>query len=150
LVVTDSDGAPVARIGALRTRPVDASQIGNAAAHESMFEVRWSPVVAARAQRTNIVVLGRPPFDALAELRASLDRGAAAPGTIVAVSPRHASVRASIAWALGVLQGFIGERRLAAARLVFVTERAIAAGPHEDVPNLVDAPLWGLLRSAMT
>jgi acyl transferase domain-containing protein len=50
--------------------------------------------------------------------------------------------------ALSFLQRWLGNGHLAATRLVFLTAGAVAARPEEDSPDLVNAPLWGLIRSA--
>src|SRR6185295_11639666 len=50
--------------------------------------------------------------------------------------------------ALALLQAWIADERLASTRLVFLTQRAVATAPDEDVLDLAHAPLWGLVRSA--
>ncbi|AQS66348.1 hypothetical protein B1H29_04875 [Streptomyces pactum] len=40
------------------------------------------------------------------------------------------------------------EERFAATRLVFVTRGAVATRDGEDVPGFLDAPVWGVVRSA--
>ncbi|SCF50452.1 Acyl transferase domain-containing protein, partial [Micromonospora carbonacea] len=63
---------------------------------------------------------------------------------------RAGAVRAATRAGLDLLQRWLADERFIAARLVVVTERAVAAGPDEDVPGLVHAGLWGLLRSAQS
>jgi short-subunit dehydrogenase/acyl carrier protein len=50
--------------------------------------------------------------------------------------------------ALGLLQAWTGDERLAGAQLVFVTQRAIATKAGESVADLAHAALWGLVRTA--
>jgi acyl transferase domain-containing protein/acyl carrier protein len=58
------------------------------------------------------------------------------------------ATHASVSRALTVVQAWLADERLSASRLVLLTNGAVAAGADEDLPNLVDAPIWGLLRSA--
>jgi acyl transferase domain-containing protein/acyl carrier protein/UDP-glucose 4-epimerase len=50
--------------------------------------------------------------------------------------------------ALALMQGWLADERLCESRLVLVTNRAVAAAPDEEIANLAQAPLWGLVRSA--
>jgi malonyl CoA-acyl carrier protein transacylase/acyl carrier protein len=58
-----------------------------------------------------------------------------------------ARVRAVTNGALELVQTWLGDDRFAASRLVFVTESDTGAGTVDD---LVWAPVWGLVRSAMS
>nr|AZF85945.1 type I polyketide synthase [Catenulispora sp.] len=58
-----------------------------------------------------------------------------------------ARVRAVTNAALDLVQTWLGDDRFAASRLVFVTESDTGAGTVDD---LVWAPVWGLVRSAMS
>ncbi|EIV94778.1 Zn-dependent oxidoreductase, NADPH:quinone reductase [Frankia sp. QA3] len=62
------------------------------------------------------------------------------------VPAAHATVRS----ALHLLQDWLRDERFAESRLVIITERAVAAGPGEDVADLAAAGVWGLVRSART
>ena len=52
--------------------------------------------------------------------------------------------------ALANMQTWLVDERFAASRLVFATERAVAIPGESECPNLVGAPLWGLVRSAQS
>ncbi len=56
--------------------------------------------------------------------------------------------RASTARVLELLQEWIADERLSDSLLVLITEGAVAAAPGDPVAGLLDAPLWGLTRSA--
>jgi acyl transferase domain-containing protein/thioesterase domain-containing protein len=60
----------------------------------------------------------------------------------------HAAARRALSvlrdWLLAEDSSTDGDAR----RLVLLTRRAVAAGPDEDVLDLVHAPVWGLVRSA--
>jgi acyl transferase domain-containing protein/acyl carrier protein len=58
-------------------------------------------------------------------------------------------VHAGAARALELLQGWLAAEQLAEAKLLFVTERAVAV-TREETPNLAQAALVGLLRSAQS
>ncbi|TDC50991.1 SDR family NAD(P)-dependent oxidoreductase [Micromonospora sp. KC207] len=99
-------------------------------------------------------------------LRAALDAGEELPAVVladfraaarwvadgsVAGGPVGAGAVRAATWAgLDLLQRWLADERFTSARLVVLTERAVAAGPDEDVPDLVHAGLWGLLRSAQS
>ncbi len=51
---------------------------------------------------------------------------------------------------LGLAQAWLADERLSACRLAFVTRGALAVRPGESVPGLAYAPVWGLVRSALS
>ncbi|WP_459250862.1 type I polyketide synthase, partial [Streptomyces youssoufiensis] len=51
---------------------------------------------------------------------------------------------------LGMIQGWLGDRRFASSRLVFVTSGAMAPEDRDETPDLIHAPLWGMVRSAQS
>ncbi|MBB6170293.1 acyl transferase domain-containing protein/acyl carrier protein [Nocardiopsis mwathae] len=115
--------------------------------------------------------LGGEHHDDLAALGRAVGAGAPTPDLIFAAFPppaesRSASAvesseetesagstdspaaRAAAHRALELAQAWLADDRFESSRLVAVTRGAVAAGPDEDVPDLVHAPVWGLLRSA--
>jgi len=60
------------------------------------------------------------------------------------------SVRAVANRVLSLAQAWLAEERFAGMRLAFVTRGALAVGSQESLPGLVDAPVWGLVRSALS
>ena len=56
--------------------------------------------------------------------------------------------RAFVLGVFGVLRRWLSEERFAHSRLMLATREAVAVGAGEQLLNLVQAPLWGLLRSA--
>nr|BCB17033.1 modular polyketide synthase [Streptomyces nobilis] len=96
-------------------------------------------------------------------LYAALDAGADAPDTLLvtfahggdgAASAEAADAtaehaRIALNRALGLLQTWQSDTRLAATRLVLLTRGAVAAADG-DAPDLAHAPLWGLARSAQS
>ncbi|MEU0009591.1 SDR family NAD(P)-dependent oxidoreductase, partial [Streptomyces sp. NPDC006314] len=58
-------------------------------------------------------------------------------------------VRTVLDGAVAAAQDWLADERFGAARLVFLTRRAVVTGSG-DQPDLVSAPLWGLIRSAQS
>jgi acyl transferase domain-containing protein/NADPH:quinone reductase-like Zn-dependent oxidoreductase/short-subunit dehydrogenase/acyl carrier protein len=96
----------------------------------------------------------------LQALKDAIDGGAPAPRVVLADCTRGTArvdpeglaeeVRASLHRVLSLLQAWLSDERLLESRLVFVTREALAASAADAVANLVDAPLWGLVRSAQS
>jgi acyl transferase domain-containing protein/acyl carrier protein len=134
--VADGIGAPVITVESLITRPVNADTIGAAGSRargESLYRVDWIPfaVPAGPAPHTAEVVL--------VETEPALD-----PPDVAAAA------RASARGVLSRVQAFIGDEQRADARLVFVTHGAVAIDGDPTPVNLAEAPIWGLVRAALS
>ncbi|WP_435865461.1 SDR family NAD(P)-dependent oxidoreductase, partial [Streptomyces spectabilis] len=169
VLVTDGTGEPVAAVDELSLRPLSADQLNLArSAHrDSLFEVKWVPTPDAAPEPGTWAVLGDDTaglahaltaagepvdeHDDLAALRAAVDAGMPVP-RCVAVTPGEgaANPREATSRTLGLLQRWLADDRFAESRLVLLTSGAIAAGADEDVPDLVRAPVWGLVRAAQS
>ncbi|MFG2533156.1 SDR family NAD(P)-dependent oxidoreductase, partial [Streptomyces sp. NPDC048516] len=100
----------------------------------------------------------------LAALAAAVAGGDPVPGTVFAQpvpAGAHRDENTQVAHAvheaahttLALLQAWLAEPRLAASRLVVLTSGAVVSGPDDPPgasPDLVTAPLWGLVRTAQT
>ncbi|HWO20633.1 MAG TPA: SDR family NAD(P)-dependent oxidoreductase, partial [Kofleriaceae bacterium] len=180
LALADGAGEPLAQIEALTSRPASAAQVREArwTHQDALLRVAWTELASApaapqRPERWAVlealegalegaleevpagVVLERHAD--LAALRAALDQGAAPPDVVVlagraAVAPANliAAAHGAAARGLAALQGWLADERLAASRLLVLTRGAVAARPDDGVPDLVHAPLWGLVRSAQS
>ncbi|MFI1801745.1 type I polyketide synthase, partial [Streptomyces sp. NPDC020379] len=172
--VTDGNGALVATVESLVTRPVSAEQINAAGGvlHQSMFRLGWRRVASAHQAGPEPVLLGgagllpreamleavldRTPFhEDLDALRAAVESGAALPPVVVCALPSISGVaagevRQAVHRALALVQGWLAEERFAGSRLVLVTRGAAAAGADGDVVDLAAAAVWGLVRTAQT
>ncbi|MEU5274698.1 SDR family NAD(P)-dependent oxidoreductase, partial [Streptomyces hygroscopicus] len=51
---------------------------------------------------------------------------------------------------LGAIQSWLGDSRFGSSRLVFVTSGAMAPEGRDETPDLIHAPLWGMVRSAQS
>ncbi|WP_420543184.1 type I polyketide synthase [Streptomyces katrae] len=176
VTLTDRDGRLVASVDSLVLREVTDAQLRDDRTADPLYRLDWSPSGAAQAEPgTAWALLGdedtagalaqavaaagaaRPArYSGLPALRDALGAGAPVPDAVLLPLPPLAgpvtadAVRAAVRTALGLLQDWLADERLAGARLVVVTEGAVAAGADEPVRDLVHAPVWGLLRSAQT
>ncbi|KUJ64178.1 hypothetical protein ACZ90_60650 [Streptomyces albus subsp. albus] len=163
----DTSGAPVASVASLTLRPVSAEQMRAGVRQRSMFRLEWTPLsaadgLAARADRCALVAMGRhhaldgAGFAAghpdLAALRKSLrESGGTVPDLVLAALPGPADAAGPVdrahqltADVLGLLQSWLAEEEFSTARLVVVTQGAMAPG----VTDPGAAAAWGLVRSA--
>ncbi|MGH3375594.1 MAG: SDR family NAD(P)-dependent oxidoreductase, partial [Actinoallomurus sp.] len=137
IAVADTTGAPVASVESLAIRPISPEQL--AATHEDpLYGVEWIPADQA----------GEPPamagdvtwWDAIPETVpgvVALDCAAAGTDDV------PSGARSALERALEAVQTWLTDPRFAGSRLVVVTRDAMA-----DRPDLTQAPLWGLVRSA--
>ncbi|QDY80456.1 type I polyketide synthase [Streptomyces qinzhouensis] len=176
----DIENRPVALIEALSVRPVTPAQLARliGADPDPLHRVDWVapelPVDTDTAQDLNWAVVGADPdglrsalttadvvaahYPDLAALGSAVERGATAPDVVLAGTEGteagpHGTVpasRATTGAVLDLLQGWLSAPWARDSRLVVVTRRAVATEPGEDVPALAEAPVWGLLRSALT
>ncbi|MEU9033200.1 SDR family NAD(P)-dependent oxidoreductase, partial [Streptomyces sp. NPDC048383] len=167
LELADPAGAPVASVASLALRAVSPEQIGAARGgrHESLFRVEWTPLAltpapAAEQRPWALLADGHPGLDAVGVRYETHDGlGTLTAPTLVCVplsSPStdtqdvsHA-VHTETGRVLELLKEWLADDRFADARLLFLTRGAVAAVPGEDLPDLVHAPAWGLVRSAQS
>ncbi|WP_189109627.1 SDR family NAD(P)-dependent oxidoreductase, partial [Streptomyces camponoticapitis] len=89
-------------------------------------------------------------------LAAALAEGAPPPDVVLLVCPDGSAgalaelAREAAAHALETVQTWLADERLAAARLVVVTRGALAVGADDEVTELGQATVWGLMRSAQS
>ena len=174
LCAVDSAGAEVASIGTVALRPVSAAQLAAAAGQGGrLLRVEWKRMSAQSSgpdDQETWAFLGTDHLGLTGALKAarsqvglyqslhSLDaalRAGNAPPSVVIVSCTDedegpATVRTATQRALILVQEWLADERLADSRLVFVTRRAVATGPDDDVSDLAGAAVWGLVRSAQS
>ncbi|EFL26031.1 modular polyketide synthase [Streptomyces himastatinicus ATCC 53653] len=177
LAAADETGALVASVDALTAEPLDAERIAGAAAtserRDTLFRVDWAPLAAAsESAPTRFAVVGGDDLklsvaldaaghtatvhDDLTALDMAVVMDGTAPDTVLIpflpdggddlVADAHAATHR----ALGLVQEWLNGGRPDGARLVLVTRGAVAAAGDTEVADLVNAPVWGLLRSAQT
>ncbi|MEV4826371.1 SDR family NAD(P)-dependent oxidoreductase [Micromonospora sp. NPDC049274] len=141
--VTDLAGTPVADIESLTMRALPARSVTTGAG-DSMYAVRWAPVATAEAAPEPVFAEpGALPDTAdvppLVAIRLT------APGETgdLATAVREATCRT-----LALVREWLAEPRFASSRLVVVTTGAVALDGEAGPTDLVNAPAWGLIRSA--
>nr|WP_260728699.1 type I polyketide synthase [Dactylosporangium roseum] len=142
---TDPAGAPVFDVGRVTVRPADTRDMAAVSGSaRGLFALEWTAGQPARPGP------GRDWLD-LDAATASLNAGTAAPSIVVArvatagtgrVDPARGLEAAG--QALALLQRWLADDRLADARLVVLTEGAVAVAD----PDPAGAAVWGLVRSA--
>ncbi len=143
----DAGGHPVATVDSLVLRPVDPARLARDTGPGDLYRLDWVPLAVSGGERPSTVPY--PP-----DLASLLDE---TPDVVVYVPDRTAgegglaaAAGEATAAVLGVVQRWLGDERTAGVRLAVVTRGAVAVGPGEDVPGLVHAPVWGLVRSAQS
>jgi acyl transferase domain-containing protein/acyl carrier protein len=170
LVVTDAAGLPVATVENLDLRPLtrDARPGSSRGSRGSLLRVEWTPRHidgTAGAIGTWAVLGGTQPFTTddevhsyagLGELVRAVENGDPAPDTVLLpLSPEGtidertgARARTAVQALLETVRTWSQDERFAASRLVVITCRAVGVDA-DDVPDLVHAGVWGLVRSAV-
>ncbi|MEU3062638.1 type I polyketide synthase [Streptomyces subrutilus] len=176
LELTDEGGAPVATIRRLALRPLPpAGSAAVAPPAALLFRVDWAPLpeppaahplpswgvlAGSGARLRDASAAEGSAVPVYADLAAA---AAAAPAVVVAPCPEPSdagadadptgAVRRSARWALALVRAWLAEPRLAGSRLLVVTTGAVDTGTGAPVrtgtQGLAQAPVWGLLRSAL-
>ncbi|MFJ2805918.1 type I polyketide synthase [Kitasatospora sp. NPDC087271] len=167
LTAADADGAPVLTAEAVTVRPIAAEYLAPAA--DPLYAVEWAPTPGIALSGSDLgdtavlgeddalaAALGARAYADLADLTAALDAGEPAPATVVhrltasddgdPVTAAHRAVRATH----GLARAWLGEPRLADARLALLTHGAEAVAPSSDGTVLAQAAAHGLIRSAQS
>jgi pimaricinolide synthase PimS1 len=149
--IADETGAPVAHVDRLAFRTVEAAQLEHpgGSGPGSLYRVDWVSVQAAEpAAALRTVVLGGAYAD-LAALVDAVAAGTETPELVVAEAPTTSSVHETAQQTLALLKQWLAAEALGDARLIVSTRQGIAAADGE-VPDLAQAPVWGLVRSAQS
>ncbi|APY84625.1 hypothetical protein A7J05_01570 [Streptomyces alfalfae] len=147
LTVADGSGAPVATVDSLVLRPAAPVQDAGDERNDALFGVDWVPVALAAGDDLPTVQWIDP--EALAN-SAELPEYVVLPCPVAAASDVVTDAHEAAHWALNTVQTWLDDERYDASRLVVVTRGAVAATSEEDAPNLAQAAVWGLLRSAQS
>jgi acyl transferase domain-containing protein/acyl carrier protein len=149
LSAVDTAGRPAVSVESLVLRAVSTEQL-RVGWQESLYRLEWqpAPVGPVRATTDRSVILGADVD--LAALGERLPDVVVAPFKAGDMAPEGLAEQARTATqrALTLMQQFLADERLASTRLVFLTHGAVATRPGDDVADLINAPVWGLVRSA--
>ncbi|MFD7118772.1 type I polyketide synthase, partial [Streptomyces sp. NPDC059922] len=147
LAVADGAGAPVATIDSLVLRPVSPEQFTGDDRDDALFGIDWVPVPLTD---------GAAPTTEWSDLEALAARSVELPDFVVLRCPVTSAsdpvtgAHEAAHWALNAVQSWLADERFDAARLAIVTSGAIATLPDEDVRDVAQAAVWGLVRSAQS
>ena len=163
ILAADETGAPAVSVESIVGRPVEEGQLRAASGPDSLYRVEWVdvPQPPAGGSAPRLALLGDaevPGIEAeryrdIAALLEGIEAGAAVPDLVLSpgwvgqegddpVEAAHAGAPR----ALELLQGWVAEARLEAARLVLLTQGTFVSG--DEAAALGMAPLPGLVRSA--
>ncbi|MGD3110836.1 type I polyketide synthase [Streptomyces sp. YGL11-2] len=162
VLVTDDTGQPVFSADSLALRAVAPDQLRSAGGSGSLLHVSWRPALtptlvplgqlAIVGANRSPALQAHPRYPDLGSLTEGVARDVPAPETVLwlrpttdLTAPEH--VRAEINRAVHQLRDWLADDRVVASRLVVVTCRAVAVEPGEDVRDLANAAVWGLVRS---
>ncbi|MEU1631101.1 type I polyketide synthase [Streptomyces sp. NPDC020096] len=163
LAVADGDGAPVAEVSSLVSRPVSAAALRAARpdGDGSLFRLNWAEVrpAAGSADPSRWAVLGDGPdlLDGVFGLEgAKVDRygelssvaAAEMPDVVFVEAASGGTARAAAKVVLTVVQSWLADERFADSRLAVVTRGAVAVEAGEGIGDLSGAAVWGLVRAA--
>ncbi|MFI2687929.1 type I polyketide synthase [Streptomyces sp. NPDC018584] len=177
LDAADECGEPVLSVRGLRRsrpaseEPVDAPRRG------ALYRLRWSPAPLpepaaggpgrcvivgddALGLRGSLMAAGHysEAYRGVGALCDAIAAGAPVPDSVLILgrsmedtsraARNGADLRDSVRRARETVEHWATQGQFADSHLVFVTRRAIATRDGEEVPGFLDAPLWGLIRSA--
>jgi NADPH:quinone reductase-like Zn-dependent oxidoreductase/malonyl CoA-acyl carrier protein transacylase/NAD(P)-dependent dehydrogenase (short-subunit alcohol dehydrogenase family)/acyl carrier protein len=179
VTLTDRSGGLVASVGSLVLREASASELsaGATVVREALFEPAWVPampadddislglIAVAGDEAGGLDVPGAVRYADLGALADAVAAGAEVPSLVLWPVPLPVKGKAAGARAgaetpaaaahavagrlLASLRAWLTDERLAGARLVVVTERAVDAGPQTPV-DVRFAPVCGLVRVAQS
>ncbi|MEW1847250.1 type I polyketide synthase [Nonomuraea angiospora] len=141
LSIADETGAPVAEIDTLTLRALSTTET-----QSSLHQLDWIAIPpASSSPAPRWVVLGPDDLGTGAQTYSDLASIQQAEAVLVACHGQdvHATTHAT----LELLQEWLADDRLASSRLVVVTHGAVAA-TADDVPEVAQAAVWGLVRAA--
>ncbi|WP_189167816.1 type I polyketide synthase, partial [Sphaerisporangium melleum] len=148
LTLMDTGGLAVATVGSLAVRPVTTggpAAAGAGGRRDKLFQVDWVPLPISTVRPGTAD--GTRAIEILSGPASLTDEVAAAESVLVAAP---AGSRSAVHEVLGLLQSRSADERSGSSRLVIVTRGAVAAAPGDAVPDVDQAAVWGLVRSAQS
>ena len=150
--VADETGRPVATVESLASRPAQASRPGPRT--DALLRVDWVPVAVSPAASAlpRLPALHSTSLDSTSLDSTSLVGTGQVPEAVLyecqdaAASSPPDQVREVALTVLRVVQTWLADERNAASRLVVVTRSAVTV--DGGLPDLAQAPVWGLVRAA--
>ncbi|MEV4616789.1 type I polyketide synthase [Kitasatospora sp. NPDC049258] len=154
LTATDPAGALVLTAEAVTVRPVEAGELIRTEA-APLHQVDWTPVDPGPTARPWTTLGPGGTYPDLPALLAALDSGAPAPDTVLLRVPAIdgdpvGATHHAVTHTHALLRDWLAEPRLAGSRLALLTRSAVQTDPQEAAPELAQAAIQGLVRSAQT
>ncbi|WP_455750357.1 type I polyketide synthase [Streptomyces albogriseolus] len=149
LHLADAAGAPVATVDSLVLRPVAKDRLAPAVTTDGLFTVAWTTLTPAGGPAPRVTEITGdelPDPEGLDTDILLVRAGAEDAGD----GHTPAAAHAAAARALELTRRWLADERHDGTRLAFVTTRAVATAPGEEVDGLSGAPVWGLLRAVQT
>ncbi|MBV6701532.1 SDR family NAD(P)-dependent oxidoreductase, partial [Kitasatospora aureofaciens] len=154
VLMADPVGRPVAAVEALAVRPLAEGALDPAGrpAREALYHLDWPalPTPEPGPAATRWAVLGERPAHAAALAEAGVTLTDNPDADLAVFEVAGAEALPALERALATMQDWLADDRPAAARLLVLTRRAVAADPAEDVHDLPAAAVHGLVRSAQS
>ncbi len=129
----DEAGALLFSAGSVATRPLELADLRSSQARRRLHRVQWQPLQAPPAKAIESAEGTEQVLEEILPTREEIP----------------AAAQASAERALALLQDWVAEERPEDSRLTILTHNAIAAAEGE-APDLATAPVWGLVRSAIS
>ncbi|MGW5868669.1 type I polyketide synthase [Streptomyces sp. NPDC055239] len=150
LTVADGSGAPVATVDSLVLRPAAPVQGAGDDRDDALFGVDWVSVPLSHSDvPADVPTVEWTDLEALADA-AELPDFAVLPCPVTSGSDPVAGAHEAAHWALNTVQSWLNDERFDASRLVIATNGAIGATDDDDVRDVAQAAVWGLVRSAQS
>ncbi|WP_371504275.1 type I polyketide synthase [Allokutzneria sp. NRRL B-24872] len=139
--------------------------------HESLFRLDWNAITVGSTplRRAGLVGLDElkitealdgagvhvESYADLDSLAGAISTGTSPPGVVLVPCGQISgsiptAARTTTAAALELVQQWFADDRYSDSRLVFVTQGAVQASDDDEVTDLANSALWGLLRSAQS
>ncbi|MFD9961350.1 SDR family NAD(P)-dependent oxidoreductase [Amycolatopsis sp. NPDC058986] len=138
ITLADAAGSPLATVESLVARPIAPAQLGGGP-NDALFRVTWQPLTVPKTA-AEFALLGDAGLEAVGEA-----------DTVALFVPRGSDpdvpegVRKTLTRVLAHVREWLATERFSGSRLAVVTTGAM---PGDGRPDLVAAPVWGLVRSA--
>ncbi len=175
LVAIDEAGQPLLSVDSIKARPFDPGQLKARPKHyDTLFELDWKQLPpSSDASGPDVALLGEgvefpsvqlERYSDLTALVEKIETGEPAPEVVLVQadalseetgtgsfggSDLISAVHGVTQRTLAVLNEFLACEQMAASKLMLLTNGAVGALP-DDIPNLVQAALPGLLRTAQS
>ncbi|MBL1102859.1 type I polyketide synthase, partial [Streptomyces coffeae] len=146
LAIADGSGAPVATVDSLVLRPVSLEELAGDDRSDALFGVDW---VSVPLSDGDVPTVGWTDLEALAP-SAELSDFVVLSCPITSGTDPVSGAHETAHWALNTVQNWLADERFDTTRLAIVTRGAIATTADEDVRDIAQAAVWGLVRSAQS